>query len=210
MMAATMAAPGAVEGVVEAPAGRAAAVGAAALTSYRQTPQRKEQVTAINQGFQNAFNRIYNSACAEVFNPFAFLFADWDSGLLASNSSQLAFSTLNSASYYIMPLADGVGALTSTDNTVFLNANGVFFNIQTNADASATVSIPDPVTGVNRAVTFSSVQALDGFLLLHELGHETTAFATDGGPGLQAINGANSQAVLDNCFTKKNAKGQYQ
>ena len=57
--------------------------------------------------------------------------------------------------------------------------------------------------------TFANAATLQGFILLHELGHQLGLFGPDAGPANAAINGSNSQAVLTNCFTQ-NAFGVYQ
>ena len=61
--------------------------------------------------------------------------------------------------------------------------------------------------GSSTTLYFNNIATLDALILLHELGHETGVLPAEGDS--QSQNGANSAAILSNCFTK-GANGVYQ
>lgn len=79
-----------------------------------------------------------------------------------------------------------------------INTNGAFFNFTTNANGTVTVNMPNR-KGKQNSFTFANAATLEGFILLHELGHQVGLFGPDTTP---ALNGNNSSAVLSDCFTK--------
>jgi hypothetical protein len=88
-------------------------------------------------------------------------------------------NVLENTLYRLLPLPQGpgTGAQTIDMYNVMINTAGAF--------------------------TFANMSTFQGFMVLHELGHQTGVF----GPDLDAAgNGTNSQAVLDHCF-KKDARG---
>jgi hypothetical protein len=111
---------------------------------------------------------------------------------------------LTNTTYRLVALGPGIGAETVDPNSVFLNTDGAFFNAGPAANGLVTVHMPN-AAGVQSTFTFGSVSAFQGFILLHELGHQTGAFGPDVDAG---TNGANSQGILDNCVAK-NAQGVY-
>jgi hypothetical protein len=113
-------------------------------------------------------------------------------------------TVLMNTMYRILPLAGGVGAQTVDTYDVFINQNGAFFNAGLNANGTVSVIMPNS-SGVSTSFTFANTATLDGFILLHELGHQVGLYGPDTNP---ASNGTNSKAVLDNCFTK-DAQGVY-
>jgi hypothetical protein len=69
-----------------------------------------------------------------------------------------------------------------------------------------TVAVRMPNTaGVQTQFTFADTSTLQGFLLLHELGHP---MGVSGAETNSAANGANSQAALDR-FVSRDAQGIY-
>jgi len=125
------------------------------------------------------------------------------------NAADDAQTALENTLYRILPLGPSAGASTPTgsSNTVFVNANGAFFNATPNANGTVTVTMPN-AAGVSTNYTFASAAVLQGFMLLHELGHETGAFGPDSGPANAAVNGQYSLSVLQDCFTQTNGVWQ--
>lgn len=103
-----------------------------------------------------------------------------------------------------LPQGPGSGAQTVGPNDVQINTAGAFFNAQAGANGTVTVGMPNS-SGVSTAFTFASLSAFQGFILLHELGHQLDAYGADLNA---AVNGANSAAILTHCFTQ-NAQGVY-
>ena len=136
-------------------------------------------------GFQNAWNRLNQRPdCAKMFNP--------------DGSHESPFATLLSTNYRVLPFPGdrfNVGAATVNPTTVFINSTGAFFNQNLYNPNTGHFDYADLGTGL----TGSDWMAL---LLLHELGHQTGVLPPDSGPGTNpGQNGANTQKVLDNCFT---------
>jgi hypothetical protein len=104
----------------------------------------------------------------------------------------------------VLPQGPGAGAQTVGPTDVQINTAGAFFTAMPNANGSVTVGLPN-AAGVLTAVTFASKSVFEGFILLHELGHQTKVYGDDVDA---ATNGTNSKGVLDNCFTK-DAQGVY-
>jgi RHS repeat-associated protein len=152
-------------------------------------PYTQNQMQDLTQGLNDAVQRlIYGSTnCAGALSGF--------DGLL---SVATAVTTLEATLYMLEPLQAGTGAQTNGSESVFINVNGAFFNTAPNANGTVTVLMPNK-QGVQSAFTFASLSDLQGFILLHELGHQLGTF----GPDINAAaNGQNSASVLDNCFTQ--------
>jgi hypothetical protein len=138
----------------------------------------------------DALSHTSQADCGELFFP-----GDEDPSLTTSEA-------LEATTYWVEPLNPGVGAQTVNANTVFLNSNGAFFNAGANANGTVSVRMPN-ANGVFRVFTFANLATLEGFLILHELGHQVGLYGPDVN---RAANGQNSQLVLSNCFTM-NAQG---
>jgi hypothetical protein len=126
-----------------------------------------------------------NPKCADMFG-------GWDK----------AMTTLGNTNYRVMPLGGpaldargmvtGTGAATFGPTDVWINSQGFFFDQNVFVPASGKFAYFDFGTGL-------SGNDWGALLLLHELGHQTGVFKPDAGsPGL---NFAQTQSVLDNCFT---------
>jgi RHS repeat-associated protein len=126
-----------------------------------------------------------NPKCADMFG-------GWDK----------AMTTLGNTNYRVMPLGGpaldargmvtGTGAATFGPTDVWINSQGFFFDQNVFVPASGKFAYFDFGTGL-------SGNDWGALLLLHELGHQTGVFKPDAGsPGL---NSAQTQSVLDNCFT---------
>ena len=84
-----------------------------------------------------------------------------------------------------------VGAQTNSVNSVFINSKGPYMTYS-----------PTPGQAGPFGVYWTQAQ-FRGFILLHELGHQLspiTGFQADAGPGLLAINQAQSRRVIGACF----------
>jgi len=167
-------------------------------------PYTAAQVASLNAGFHYAFDvATENLSCVEYF---AGLGSDADTYQIAQAYGYVA-NAMAATTYRILPLASpSTGAATIGASDVFINSTGVFFTATPAADGSVTVFLPDSVTGAASANTFVSVQALQGFMLLHELGHQLGLYGAD---TTAVDNGRNSRAILDHCF-ERDARGRYQ
>ncbi len=151
----------------------------------------QNQMQALTAGLNNALQRVGSDSakCADA---------------LSGNDSYMttlsASFTLSTTLYRILPLTAGAGAATLDSSDVVINATGAFFTAAPNANGTVTVLMPN-AQGVQTQFTFASVSDFQGFMLLHELGHQLGTFGPDVDP---ATNGQNSQVVLDNCFTEPN------
>lgn len=96
------------------------------------------------------------------------------------------------------------GAYTTRSTEVTINRAGAFFTAMPNSNGTVTVGMPNPA-GISASFTFADTATLQGLLLLHELGHQMGVFGRDLNA---AVNGANTQAVLDHCF-RRDAQGVY-
>ena len=144
------------------------------------------QMQALTDGLNNALIHTDSDKCAQ-------LYAGGD-----EDPSQTVASVLENTLYRLLQLPAAVGAQTVDQTDVQINTAGAFFNVGPNANGTLTVWMPNPA-GVPTQFTFDNTATFQGFILLHELGHQMGVFGqdTDG-----ATNGANSQAVLDNCFSE--------
>ncbi len=151
----------------------------------------QNQMQALTAGLNNALDRLISGSggCADALSGN-------DSYMAALDASFTLAATL----YRILPLAADVGATTLDASDVVINATGAFFTAAPNANGTVTVLMPN-AQGVQTQFTFASVSDLQGFLLLHELGHQLGTFGPDVN---NAINSQNSETVLDNCFTETN------
>ena len=152
------------------------------------------QIRALTAGLNDALFHTDQVRCGSLFAS-----GDDDPSLAAANA-------LEGTTYRLLafPQGPGVGAQTLDATDVMLNTAGAFFNAGSNANGTVTVQMPS-AAGAQASFTFANIQVLQGFILLHELGHQLGIF----GPDLNAAsNGANSQAVLEHCFTK-DAQGVY-
>jgi hypothetical protein len=115
-------------------------------------------------------------------------------------------SVLENTLYRLLPFPQGpgTGAQTIDVGNVMINTAGALFNAAPNANGTVTVGMPN-AAGVQTQFTFADSSTLRGFMLLHELGHQMAVFGADTDA---AVNGANSQAVLDHCFNR-DAQGIY-
>ena len=77
-----------------------------------------------------------------------------------------------------------------------LNPNGAFFAVA-DANGNVTFTIPNPVDGLPVQETLP-IAEFKAFIVLHELGHQTTVFGEDAGNNI--LEGQHSWAVLENCF----------
>jgi hypothetical protein len=118
---------------------------------------------------------------------------------------QSAVAALENTVYTVASIAAGSGypAQTLSSTSVIISPTGAFFTTAM-ANGMVAATMPDS-TGAQDIVIFSSLATLEGFIMLHELGHQLNRFGPDAS---SAVNGANSQAVLDNCFTQ-DANGVY-
>lgn len=94
----------------------------------------------------------------------------------------------------------GKAAQTIDPTDVFINGAGGFFNTKANANGSVSVTLGNKID-----LTFASMGAFQGFVLLYELGHQMNVY---GGDLNDAINARNSEGVLDHCF-KQDGAGSY-
>jgi RHS repeat-associated protein len=164
------------------------------------TTQNQQQ--ALDAGIDNAWDHIFsNPDCA------SFLTGNQNPGQYFANLGQLA-NMLTNTTYTFAQLDPGTAAQTNQEggNQVTINTSGSFFSQPLLAPVVG-VKMPDPGLGLPVGTLFSNIATLDALILLHELGHETGVLPAEGGS--QAQNGANSAAILSNCFTKA-ANGVYQ
>ena len=150
------------------------------------------QMQGLTNGLNNALSHTDQVDCATFYAG-----GDDDPSLAVAND-------LENTLYRLLPLPQGpgTGAQTIDLTNVMINTAGAFFNAGANANGTVTVGMPNGA-GVQAAFTFANMSTFQGFILLHELGHQTGVF----GPDVDAAaNGTNSQAVLDHCF-KTDAQG---
>jgi hypothetical protein len=154
----------------------------------------RQQMQGLTNGLNNALTHTDQVDCATFFAG-----GDDDPSLRVGY-------VLENTLYRLLPLpqGSGTGAQTIDVSNVMINTAGAFFNAAPNANGTVTVFMPN-AEGVQTQFTFADTSALRGFMLLHELGHQMAVFGDDVSA---AINGANSQAVLDACF-KRDAQGIY-
>jgi RHS repeat-associated protein len=162
------------------------------------------QMQALTNGFNNALSDLQtNGPCGQFLG-----YGDANSEV---GGDEYAQSVLLDTNYRLLPFGPGragQGAQTNSSDSVFINTQGAFFNATPNANGTVTAFIPNAAGGQTQ-LTFANMMTFQGFLLLHELGHQTGVLGPDSGPGIApGTNLANSQAVLDNCFTL-NAQGVY-
>ncbi len=158
------------------------------------TPQ--PVVLAINSGYNNAYDHAASFDCANFLT----------GGAAGQDAVADALNALADTFYRALPLPAGPGTAAQTiDATdVFINTNGAFFNAAVQNNGTVIANMPNS-QGVKTQFTFASLATFQGFILLHELGHEMGVL----GPDLDApTNGMNSAGILDNCFTQ-NAQGVY-
>jgi hypothetical protein len=148
------------------------------------------QKQALAAGYNSAFQHLDDLPCASLF------------AIGADNAVAVAQNALQSTTYRLLqlPQGPGAGAQTTGSTDVQINTAGVFFNYTTNANSTITVSLPNG-KGKQKSITFANATALQGFILLHELGHEVGLFGPD---TTAAVNGNFSSAVLSDCFTQTN------
>ena len=152
------------------------------------------QTAAITNGFNAAIGYLDNPKCADLF--------------VTEGTPDFATATaveqLENTTYGVTSMKPGVAAVTENSTWVELASNGAFFNSAPNANGTVSETGPNS-NGKDTTFTFASTTVLQAFILLHELGHQMGVLPPDAN---KAINGANSAAVLQDCFTKVN--GVYQ
>jgi RHS repeat-associated protein len=178
--------------------------GAAQPNVPRGNTYTTAQMQALTNGFNNALSDLQtNGPCGQFL-------ADGDANSEVGGD-EYAQSLLLDTNYRLLPFGSGrsgEGAQTNSSDSVFINTQGAFFNATASQNGTVTVFIPNSA-GVQTQFTFANMATFQGFLLLHELGHQTGVLGPDSGPGIPpGTNLANSQAVLNNCFTL-NAQGVY-
>ena len=148
------------------------------------------QMKALGAGFSSALAHVADLPCASLF------------ALGSDNAVSVADNALFNTTYRLvqLPQGPGAGAQTVDSTDVQINTAGVFFNYATNPNGTVTVNLPSR-KGKQTSLTFANAETLQGFILLHELGHEVGLFGPD---TTAAINGNNSNAVLSDCFTQTN------
>lgn len=147
---------------------------------------------ALDNGFNQAQSHAQQMDCAMFFA------AGDDDPVNATEG------ILENTLYRLLPLPNNTVAQTADRYDVQINTAGAFFNAAANANGTVTVTMPN-AAGTMTLFTFANLATFQGFLLLHELGHQAGVFGIDVNA---AANGANSQAVLNHCFTKY-AQGVY-
>jgi RHS repeat-associated protein len=154
----------------------------------------RAQMQGLTNGLNNALTHTDQVDCATFFAG-----GDEDPSLRVAG-------VLENTLYRLVPLPQGpgTGAQTIDVGNVMINTAGAFFNAAPNANGTVTVGMPN-AAGVQTLFTFADTSTLRGFMLLHELGHQMAVFGADINA---AVNGANSQAVLDHCFSR-DAQGIY-
>ena len=153
------------------------------------------QLQALTNGLNNGLRHTDQLGCAMLYAA-----GDEDPSLAVADVLENTLYRLIN-----LPQGPGAGAQTIDQTDVMINTAGAFFNAGANANGTVTVRMPN-AAGVQTAFTFANVATFQGFVLLHELGHQMGVF----GPDVNAAaNGANSQAVLDNCFNQ-GAQGVWQ
>jgi RHS repeat-associated protein len=156
------------------------------------------QMLALTNGLNNALTHTDQVDCATFYAG-----GDDDPSLATAN-------VLENTTYRLLRLPQGPGgtsppgAETADRTNVFINTAGAFFTAAPSANGTVTVTMPN-TAGVPMSSTFANTATLQGFILLHELGHQMGVFGADTNA---ATNGANSQAVLDHCF-RRDAQGVY-
>lgn len=147
------------------------------------------QMKALSAGFSSALAHVADLPCASLF------------ALSSDNAVSVADNALFNTTYRLLqlPQSPGAGAQTVDSTDVQINTAGVF-NYATNSNGTVTVNLPNR-KGKHTSLTFANAETLQGFILLHELGHEVGLFGPD---TTASINGNNSNAVLSNCFTQTN------
>lgn len=156
----------------------------------------QSQYQALLNGFKDALERVSSKPDCAGF----FVASTFDHDLSAASNA------LEDTTYRIISLPSaGFGAATMGPGDVFINSNGSFF---ITGNGSIVATMPDS-QGKATQILFGSTTAFEGFILLHELGHEMGVFGKDAGyPGADAVNGSNSKSILDNCFNQ-DAKGAW-
>jgi RHS repeat-associated protein len=146
------------------------------------------QMQALTNGLNNALSHTDQVDCATFYAG-----GDEDPSLAVAGVLENTLYRL-----LALPQGPGTGAQTVDLTDVFINTAGAFFNAGANANGTVTVGMPN-AAGVQTAFTFANVSTFDGFVLLHELGHQMGVYGADVDA---AANGTNSQAVLDHCFSQ--------
>jgi hypothetical protein len=135
---------------------------------------------ALQQGLQNALRALRRRKCSNFY---------------AGQGAQ----TLSQTLFRFVPNAPNAGAWTippgpgqSVSTNVFINSNGPFVTFT-----------PTPGQQGPFGRYWGSQGQFQGFILLHELGHqlsEVTGFQPDGGPQNTQLNISQSQQVMNACF----------
>jgi RHS repeat-associated protein len=156
------------------------------------------QKQALTNGFDDAFDHLNTVKCADFFT-------GTDHAATEFNPYDV-LNALSDTTYWLYPssMVPQTGAQTVDATNVQLNLNGQFFNYTTNANGTVTVALPDSA-GNRTNTTFTDASTFQGFILLHEFGHQMGVYGPDTD---SAMNGTNSAGVLDNCFNK-DANGVY-
>jgi hypothetical protein len=149
---------------------------------------------ALTNGLNNAVSHTDQVDCATFYAG-----GDEDPSLAVANVLENTLYRL-----VVLPQGPGTGAQTIDLTDVMINTTGAFFNAAPNANGTVTVGMPNPA-GVQASFTFANMSTFQGFMLLHELGHQMGVFGADVDA---AANGSNSQAVLDHCY-RRDAQGVY-
>ena len=151
-----------------------------------------EQLAALQQGVSTAFELLGIPTCAGALAPSPPAGLEND----PQSATDYAQSILNNTVYRLLPLAPGIGGATLGQNSVVINPNGAFFAVA-DANGNVTFTIPNPVDGLPVQETLP-IAEFKAFIVLHELGHQTTVFGEDAGNNI--LEGQHSWAVLENCF----------
>jgi hypothetical protein len=163
------------------------------------------QKQAVANGINDALAHIENEDCAYLYFPGSDDPTEEAATLLEDTMYRM---------YRLLSLPSGVGAWTvgaptpsdpSYSTNVTINTDGAFFNAGPNPNGTESVTMPNS-SGVSTSFTFASLSTFGRFLLLHELGHQVGVFGPDSASA--GANGANSQAVLNDCF-QQDALGVY-
>jgi RHS repeat-associated protein len=170
------------------------------VTPKIQSPQlfSATQILAVTIGFNYALQHLNTIDCADFYS-------GTDHGATEFDPSDVV-NALENTTYRLvtLPQGPGTGAQTVDATDVQLNLAGAFFNAGSNPNGTVMVKMPNS-GGVLSTFTFADVGTFQGFLLLHEFGHQMGVYGIDLD---SAANGANSASVLSHCF-RQDAQGAY-
>jgi hypothetical protein len=163
--------------------------GTPAIKIPSNAPYTTAQLNALQMGFGTMWLKVANYDCARALQ-----------GSLSGTSGLREL--LSNTEYRILKLATGEAAKL-TDTLIVIDPDRAFFNRLADANNIVTFYLSDndgPGDGMRM-----SLADFRGFLLLHELGHQTGVFPPDLD---KSVNKRNSLSVINNCF-KKGTDGLY-